>query len=48
MTLWLIGMMGSGKTTAGRIAAEIPEFEIDTSSLSIEEVAGRIERSWPS
>jgi len=39
MTLWLIGMMGTGKTTAGRIAAEvldIPFFDTD------DEVATRL------
>ena len=43
MTFCLMGMMAPGKTTAGRIAAEI-----DISSLSIEGVVGRIERLWPS
>jgi len=41
MTLWLIGMMGSGKTTAGRLAAEtlgIAFFDTD------EEVASRLGR----
>jgi shikimate kinase len=47
MTLWLIGMMGSGKTAAGRIAAGrlgVPFFDTDDEVVS--DVGHPIARIW--
>lgn len=49
MTLWLVGMMGSGKTTAGRLAAERLEvpFE-DTDAFVAERMGCSIAQLWGS
>lgn len=47
MTLWLVGMMGSGKTSAGRAAASSLGVEFwDTDALVEESVGMSIEALW--
>lgn len=47
MTLWLVGMMGSGKTSAGRIAAAHLEVEfIDTDEMIARGMGWPIPQLW--
>ena len=53
MTMWLAGMMGSGKTSSGAVAAErsdryqeAADDVIETSGKSIVEMADEIAALW--
>lgn len=49
MTLWLIGMMGSGKTTAGRRAAALLEVEFaDTDEVVAQRMGCSVAQLWGS
>jgi len=47
MTLWLIGMMGTGKSTAGQIAAEVLDIPFfDTDNEVAAGLGGPVARVW--
>lgn len=47
MNMWIVGMMGSGKTTAGRLAAESLEVAFhDTDDIVVERMGCSIAQFW--